>query len=701
MKRNYKIIIPVFLLLVIFSYQAFAQSEEKDKVLIDLITKILKKAHYNPTEVNDTFSEGVHENFIKALDPSKRYFLEKDMAFLSKYKYLLDDEIKNKKITFYYAAINRFKQRMQESEKLYVKLLNKPFNFEIEETLELHNDSTVFAKNNKELKNNWRKYLKLNTLNRLYDKLEDEKSIKKDSVSYEVKSFKILEQESRKEVLEQMEDYYIRMNELTNDDWFPIYINTIASAFDPHTFYLSPKMKSRFDINMSGKLEGIGARLSKKGQYTKVVQIISGGPAWRAGELEVGDLILEVAQGDEEPLNIVGMRLDDAIEYIKGKKGTEVKLTLRRIDGSKETISITRDVVELEETFAKSSVVDYNDKKYGIINLPGFYIDFNKRNARNSTTDMKHEIEALKKEGAEGLIIDLRNNGGGSLKTAIEIAGLFIEKGPIVQVKYQGEAPRIDKDTDKTIQWDKPLVILVNEISASASEIFAAAMQDYQRAVIIGSKQTFGKGTVQNVIGLNRFSRYSGDLGALKITIQKFYRINGGSTQLKGVSSDIVIPDRYAYMDIGERDEKKPLVWDKIESLNYKKTNFYANFDFVVKEALQRINKNPQFKLIDKNAKWLQKNRDHNTVFLNYKSYVNDMEKHKEERKQFDLLNEYTNDLVFKSPTYELALIKKDSILGEKRNRWHTNLSKDIYVEEALKVVSQLKKRDNPLAFQN
>ena len=701
MKRNYKIIIPVFLLLVIFSYQAFAQSEEKDKVLIDLITKILKKAHYNPTEVNDTFSEGVHENFIKALDPSKRYFLEKDMAFLSKYKYLLDDEIKNKKITFYYAAINRFKQRMQESEKLYVKLLNKPFNFEIEETLELDNDSTVFAKNNKELKNNWRKYLKLNTLNRLYDKLEDEKSIKKDSVSYEVKSFKILEQESRKEVLEQMEDYYIRMNELTNDDWFPIYINTIASAFDPHTFYLSPKMKSRFDINMSGKLEGIGARLSKKGQYTKVVQIISGGPAWRAGELEVGDLILEVAQGDEEPLNIVGMRLDDAIEYIKGKKGTEVKLTLRRIDGSKETISITRDVVELEETFAKSSVVDYNDKKYGIINLPGFYIDFNKRNARNSTTDMKHEIEALKKEGAEGLIIDLRNNGGGSLKTAIEIAGLFIEKGPIVQVKYQGEAPRIDKDTDKTIQWDKPLVILVNEISASASEIFAAAMQDYQRAVIIGSKQTFGKGTVQNVIGLNRFSRYSGDLGALKITIQKFYRINGGSTQLKGVSSDIVIPDRYAYMDIGERDEKKPLVWDKIESLNYKKTNFYANFDFVVKEALQRINKNPQFKLIDKNAKWLQKNRDHNTVFLNYKSYVNDMEKHKEERKQFDLLNEYTNDLVFKSPTYELALIKKDSILGEKRDRWHTNLSKDIYVEEALKVVSQLKKRDNPLAFQN
>jgi carboxyl-terminal processing protease len=702
MKRNYKIILPIFLLLGLLTYKTFAQNEEeKDKVILGLISRILPQAHYQPKEIDDELSEEVHKNFIKALDPSKRFFLKEDIKAFAKYKLKIDDEIKSQNLDFYHIALQTFKKRLKETEDFYKELLKEPFDFNEEECLNVDYDSVSYPKNKKQRLDYWRKQLKLNALNRLYDKLEAEKDTKKDSIDYKIKPFEVLEKEARDGVVEQMEDYYVRMNELTDVDWYPIFINTIAAAFDPHTYYFSPKMKSRFDINMSGKLEGIGARLQKKGDYTKIVAVISGGPAWRQGELEVGDVILKVAQGDKEPLDIVGMRLDDAIEFIKGKKGTEVRLTVKKIDGSKKIISIIRDVVELEETFAKTSTVDFDGKKYGLINLPGFYIDFNERNARNSTSDMKHEIEELKKEGIEGLMIDLRNNGGGSLKTAIEIAGLFIEKGPIVQVKYRGEKPRIDKDTDKTIQWDKPLVILVNEISASASEIFAAAMQDYGRAVIIGSKQTFGKGTVQNVLGLNRFSSYPENIGSLKMTVQKFYRINGGSTQIEGVKSDIAMPDRYTYMDYSERDEENPLAWDSIEPAKYNKLDYYENFNEVVINARERVNTNPQFKLIDESAQWLKKNKDDSKVYLKLDDYKKDMEKHREEGKKFDVLKDYKNNLVFKSPLYEIPLMEKDSTLTKKRETWHKDLSKDVYIEEALRVVSELKKKNQQIPIKN
>jgi len=399
----------------------------------------------------------------------------------------------------------------------------------------------------------------------------------------------VLETESRARVVSNMTEFYERFDELTYSDWFTTYINCITEQFDPHTSYFDPSIKKRFDQSMSGKLEGIGARLQKQNEYTKVIELISGGPAWKQGDLEVGDLIVKVAQADGEPLDIVGMRLDDAIEFIKGKKGTEVNLTVKKIDGTTQVITIIRDIVELEETFVKSSLVEKDGRTFGIIDLPKFYIDFDKRNSRNSTSDMAQEIERLKKENVEGLVIDLRNNGGGSLQTAIEISGLFINKGPIVQVKYRDTEPEIKKDMDSKIQWDGPVVVLVNELSASASEIFAAAMQDYKRAVIIGGKQTFGKGTVQSVLDLNRYVNLDEDMGALKMTIQKFYRINGGSTQLEGVHSDIMLPSRYTYLEIGERDEKKALVFDRVPAAEYTLWNNYENFDAVVNNSKKRI----------------------------------------------------------------------------------------------------------------
>lgn len=505
------------------------------------------------------------------------------------------------------------------------------------------------------------------------------------------KDFAQLEIEARESTLKNYDDFYERLGDFDHTDWFATYLNSITQAFDPHTTYLPPRLKKDFDESISGKLEGIGAQLSYKNDYTKVARLISGGPAWRAGELEVGDIILKVAQGDGEPLDIVGMRLRNAIEFIKGKKGTEVQLTLKKIDGSIQVISIIRDIVELEDTFVKSSIIEKDGKKFGVINLPKFYIDFNDRKARNCAKDMAIEIERLKKENIDGVLIDLRNNGGGSLPAVVEMAGLFIKDGPIVQVKYKGEKPIVQKDRDKSILWNGPMVVLTNEFSASASEIFAAALQDYKRAVIIGSKQTYGKGTVQSSMNLNRYYNYDSDLGGLNLTIQKFYRINGGSTQLEGVKPDIILPSRYRYMDIGEKDYDNPLSWDQIPKANYDTWDNYSNLDNVVSRSVERINNKPQFLLIEKNAKWLKKAQEDTTIYLNYDVYKSDIDDHALESKEYESLSKYSNNLTFNSPKYELPLIKKDSVLGVKRTAWHKNLSKDIYIEEGLNVLGDLK----------
>ena len=473
------------------------------------------------------------------------------------------------------------------------------------------------------------------------------------------------------------------------------YINTIVEEFDPHTFYFAPDEKEKFDTRMSGKFEGIGARLQKKQEGVKIVEIISGGPVWRDKQIEVGDEILKVGQDGATPVSIIEMRLDDAIKLIKGPKGTVVDLTMRKVDGTIEVISITRDVVEIEETFAKSANVIKGNQKFGIINLPQFYVSFDDyEGERNAASDVAKEVERLKEEGAEGLILDLRDNGGGSLKTVVEMAGLFIKNGPIVQVRSNDNEREVHDDIDDRIQWDGPLVILVNELSASASEILAAAMQDYKRAVVIGSKQTFGKGTVQNVIPLDRIVRSNehGDLGAIKLTTQKFYRINGGSTQLEGVKSDIVVPDKYSYIDLGERDQQNPLAWDKISPAEYTPWDGYIDYEGTIVNSKKRMAANPQIKLIEENAKWLKEQQDETVVSLNFNDYKSDEAKNLEKSKYFKTLSAYDSKLTFQSLKYEESLFTQDSILREKRNRWHEDLAKDVYVEEAVNVLQDLKK---------
>jgi len=707
MKTKFKIFTPFLTLILLFTnFTAQAKTDndpEKDKVLVTVLQYMLTKGHYAVKEMNDDFSKQVYTSFIEGLDPSKRYFTQKDIKEFSKYKYEIDNQLKKSDLSFYNLVYSRFLEEIKTAKQYYGEILINPFDFTENESIDVDYSKLDYAKDHIELCEYWRKQLKLSTLAQIEDKQSLENKKFKDDKNYKKKSFASIEKEARAEVLKNMQELYERIEELESDDWFSTFLNSIVGAFDPHTTYMSPDIKTKFDQDMSGKLEGIGARLQKKGIYTQVMELISGGPAFKQGDLEEGDIILKIAQGNEEPLDIVGMRLDEAIKFIKGKKGTKAKLTVKKkIDGSTQVITIVRDIVELEETFVKSSIVEKDGKKYGIIDLPRFYIDFSEASYRDSAKDMEQEIERLKKEKVDGLLVDLRNNGGGSLKTAIEIAGLFIEKGPIVQVKYRGETPVIQSDTDPKIQWDGSLVVLVNELSASASEIFAAAMQDYNRAVIVGGNQTYGKGTVQNILPINKFyPNYEEDLGYLKMTIQKFYRINGGSTQMEGVYSDIAMPSRFSFMKFGERDLDGALAWDKVKQANYTKINSYENFSDVVNTSKMRIADSKNFKLVNDYAKWLKNNLEKTSYSLNYTDFVKEGKAKEKEAEKYKSVFDYESNFKFTSPKYELADLAKDSTLNQNRITWHKNLSKDMYMSEAIKVLSELKLKNKNQLVKN
>lgn len=683
-------------------------NDDKDKLLLDLITYVLEKGHYEPKEINDDFSVSVFEDFIDVIDPTKRYFLQSDIDEFEQYKFQIDDQIKNTDITFFNVVYARLLERMEDAKGIYKEVLESPFDYTVNESIDIDYEKMPFADSKKDLKERWRKQLKYATLGTYDAKMmigqqnaktsKSDRSEDEDAVEDVIDDAKPMtsaeaEKSARESTGKTLDEFFDFVSDLQRKDWFVQYINTIVDEFDPHTFYFAPDDKEKFDVSMSGKFEGIGARLQKKPEGAKIVEIISGGPVWRDQRLEVGDEIIKVGQKGEPPVDIVGMRLDDAIKLIKGPEGTVVDLTVRKVDGSLDVISLTRDVVELEESFAKSANIIKENQKFGLINLPKFYVDFDDYSERNAATDVAKEVERLKEEGAEGLIIDLRDNGGGSLKTVVEMAGLFIKDGPIVQVQSSGKKKEVYDDKDERIQWDGPLVILVNELSASASEILAAAMQDYKRAVVIGSQQTFGKGTVQNVIPLDNIVRSNehGDLGAIKLTTQKFYRINGGSTQLEGVKSDVVVPDKYSYIDLGERDQSNPLKWDKISPANYEIWDGYIDYEQTVANSSKRMSKNPQIDMIEENAKWLKAEQDETEISLNYKVYKAEEEKDKEKSDYFKTLSEYDSKLTFTSPRYEEELFTQDSVLREKRDRWHKNLAKDVYVEEAVNVLQDLK----------
>lgn len=681
LRSNYLFVIfPLLLIGFAITNKKFSDPN-KDRLLMEVVKYVVEKGHYKKISIDDNLSENLYYSFIKQLDNQKRFFLKSDIREFEKYKYLLDDQIKEYDLAFFNLVYQRSKIRIEEAKSYYEELVNNKFNFNLNENIDLDFEKKEYARSKSEIKNRWRKQLKFSTLDIATLKLGDTLSVINDRIYNE--SIAIVKKNT--------EDYFEFITDLDRDDWYSNYLNAFLTQLDPHTYYFQPEDKERFDVNISGKFTGIGARLTKTEGNIKVVEIIIGGPVWKDKLLDVGDIIIKVAQENEEPVDIVGMKVDDAIKLIKGPEKSIVSLTVKKLDGSIKEVQITRALVELEELYAKSTLIEEDDIRYGYISLPKFYVDFSNYKNRNSAEDVKNEIIKLKNNGIEGLILDLRNNGGGSLQSVVDMTGLFIEKGPIVQVKSIGNRKQVLYDRNSEIIWDGPLVVLINEMSASASEILAAALQDYERAVILGSKKTFGKGTVQNVIDLNKFiSNSDFDLGALKITTDKFYRINGESVQLEGVKSDVIVPDSYMHIFNGEKDEENPLAWDRIDPAMYNPWINEGSLDFISSNAQSRVNDNNYLKLISKRADWIEKQQKNKTIPLKFLTYQNYLDENKNKTKEFESLSKYSNDLNFKLLKSEKDYIMSNKELLSNRNRWHKNLTKDIYISEGVNILKQL-----------
>ena len=663
---------------------------QKEALLMQTVMSGFSQLHYSPKEIDDSFSEALYMLYVDRIDYGRRFLTQEDLYKLNPYKQVLDDQAKNGKFEFFNLSVDLLEAALDKTQAYYREILATPFNYDEEEYLELDAEKRKFTENDEELKEFWRKYLKYETLQRVVDAIEEQEDNGEEEVK---KSFDEMEQEAREEVLEFFDDWYSRMDKLKREDRLSVYLNTFASSFDPHSEYYKPIDKENFNIRFSGRLEGIGARLQTDGDYTKVSQIIVGGPAWKGKELEDNDIIMKVRQEEEtEAVDITGMVINDVVQLIRGTKGTKVTLTIKKVDGSIEDITIERDIVIIEEQFAKSLIIDgKDDKKIGLINLPSFYADFQNSNGRFCSTDVAKEIEKLKAENVDGIILDLRNNGGGSLRDVVKMTGLFIEKGPIVQVKSRGRNPEVLKDSDPRVQYDGPLTVMVNSYSASASEILAAALQDYGRAVIVGSTSTFGKGTVQRFIDLDRTLRGYDDikpLGEIKLTTQKFYRVDGGSTQLKGVEPDIVLPDNFFYIKTGEKDRENAMAWTEIDPVDYsQKVTDLSSINKIKKSSAKRVKEDATFQRVLENAKRLETQRNQTSYPLNMEAYQAFLKERKDNAEQFDDLFDAEVNTAVSNLDVDVPTLDADESKKARNDNWVKSVKKDIYIYETLNIM--------------
>ena len=683
MKLRISIII-TFITIAIFGFKLNNEKlsdPEKEKVLLEIVKYVVERGHYSSIQIDDDLSLKIFDDFINKLDPQKRFFTLSDIKDLDRFKYKIDDQIKAYDLEFFEEIHDRYRSRIAEAKMFVEKAFENNFDFNDKEYIDLDIDSIPFSSDKNQLYERWRKQIKYSILDIISQKNSSDSTDDNEVMMNAISTVK-----------KNTNDFFNYANEIERDDWFSVFLNSFVGQFDPHTFYFKPDDKEKFDVSISGNFDGIGARLSKADGNVKIVDVIIGGPVWKDKLLDVGDIILAVGQADQEPISIFGMKLDDSIKLIKGPAGTTVTLRIKKLDGQIKDVKIKRDVVELEETFAKSTLISKNSKNYGYISLPKFYADFDNYKNRNSANDVKNEIIKLKNNGIKGLILDLRNNGGGSLQTVVEMTGLFIEKGPVVQVKSIGNRKKILYDRDAQVYWNGPLVLLINEMSASASEIISAALQDYNRAIIIGSEKSFGKGTVQNIVDLNRFiSNSDYDMGAIKVTTDIFYRINGESVQLEGVESDIVIPDSYMYVFDGERDEKNPIKWDKIGPATYTKWQSYdEKFKYVTDQMNRKLNQNNIINDIYERANWIKSQQNINNIPLNLVEYKKYQKDQKLKASQFDKISKYENQLSFELLKTEKTFIQENKELLEERIKWHKNLSKDIFIDQAVNTLDLL-----------
>ena len=704
-----------------FTLYPAPENPEKEKAIVATALKALSGLHYEPVDLDDDFSAKVYRLYLDRIDGSRRFFTQADVDALAQYELAIDDQLESGDLAFFNDVEQRLDAAVARTQAYYREILEEPFDFEQAEVAELDGEKKPFPATEADLKESWRKALKWEVMTRLNDKIEQQQTAEDDDddasdtgadedadgededldtddagdQSVAGKTIDELEADARRAVLKSFDGWYERMEKMKRADRLSDYLNAVTSVYDPHTGYFAPIDKDNFDINMSGKLEGIGARLQTDGEYTKVSDIVAGGPAWKGKELAEKDVIMAVAQEGEEPVDIAGMNINEVVQLIRGPKDTRVTLTVKRVDGTIQDIVILRDVVILEEGFAKSLILDTEeDDRVGYIRLPRFYADFSDDKGRSSFRDVRTEVEKLKSENVSGIILDLRNNGGGSLRDVVKMTGLFIEEGPVVQVKSRGRQPEVLEDEDRKVQYDGPLVVMVNEFSASASEIIAAALQDYGRAVVVGNK-TFGKGTVQRFIDLDMAlngARNVKPLGNLKVTTQKFYRVNGGSTQLEGVTPDIILPDSYAYLETGERENDYPMPWDKIAPAQYERTPAYvAALNSVREQSNERVANDAVFQAIDAYAKDLRTERDETLVSLRLKDYMAEQTVRSAESKKYKELFKPIEGLeVDNLKLDKLTLKNADEGKVSRNEDFIERIQKDWHLYETIKIVGDL-----------
>ncbi len=660
--------------------------DDRNNKVLHTIGQILKQVHFKPQVINDTFSQKIFSEFLKSIDREKNIFLENDIKELKKYELKIDDEITGAPIEFFYIANEIYKKRLVTVRDKNISAFDKQFSYNDKDSIITLYDQQKFPKNEKEQAKIWAKELKFRTMEK-YVELQNQRE-KSNVDSVKNKTNNELELQARNATKAVMVKYFDRLIRKTSDtDRFNLFVNTITNMMDPHTDYFAPIEKRAWDEGITGKFFGIGAQIGQENGYVKIAVVSQGGPAWKSGEVTDGDLIMKIGEANTEPVDVAGYDIPEAVKLIRGNKGTTVSLTLRKVDGTIKVVQIVREELKLEETFTKSAVIQEGDKKTGYIYLPKFYTNFGDPSGRSCFEDVANELIKLQQEKVDGVVIDLRNNGGGSLQEVVNMVGLFIPDGPVVQVvDSKGKSNFLsDRDNGKVL-YDGPLVVIINEFSASASEIFAAAIQDYQRGIIVGSSSSYGKGTVQRPIPLSRNSME--EFGSIHLTIQKYYRINGASVQLKGVEPDIVMPGYYEFFKVKEKDVPASLVWDEVGKLPYKPWGKLPKIDFLKTEFQKRNDSSGVFKKIFNNSVWLAKQND-SPNYLNIEKY-NFLEKEKKD------IAIQTRELLKMKTDMDIKIldtISKDSLstsLKESNKRFVNFLKNDFYLFETTNILNDM-----------
>jgi len=672
----------------------------REIVLGQILRGVLENMHFTGKEINNDLSKNAFKIFLERLDYGKQFLLESDVKQLEKYRENFDDMMSTGKLSILDLSSELMNKRIGQIEKYVETYLSKPLDYSKKESIETDPKKRQFPKSEKELFSYWEKSMKFEVLSRIVDKKEeqsglitDDKGNKKKPTSDKKLTDVEIEKDAREKVLKSYKKLFSRIVNEKRSDKLDKFYNAITKVFDPHTNYLVPEEKEDFDIDMSGKLEGIGAILREDNSYIKVEKIVPGSASWKTKEVEPEDIILKVAQGREEPVDVVDMSLRDAVKLIRGKKGSEVRLTIKKPNGLIKVVPIIRDVVEIDESYVKGTVLELspNKTKIGYIEIPKFYRDFNDRSGRNVTDDTRREIERLNKEGVEGLILDLRNNGGGALEDARMISGLFIEKGPIVQVKGLAGNPEILTDTDPKVDFSKPTVVLINRFAASASEIVAAALQDYNRAVVVGGEFSHGKGTVQAVVDLDGYispmAKSFSPLGALKMTIQKFYRVNGSSTQYKGVTPDIILPDQFSHLESGEKFLDYSIPWGEVKSVKYDKWKQKYDIKKLRASSQDRVKNNKKFKQLLDSIKWYKERKDKTSQSLLAIDFEKDRKLIRERAESYKK-EEENKELFVK----DLSINTKDEAQKAKFEDFSKRLKKDAIIEESMFIINDMLK---------